>query len=124
MGSSNVAWYSFGFNIVDKQGYFYYGLEGDSSAQQIDVTAPELTALAEMLRDGGQVVFNEINDLYYLVTERHDVVPRPPIERGAPPTHPHPGKGRNEASPGQSRVQGRTPGAESGGVPPRTGEGT
>lgn len=74
MPTTNVTWYSLGFNIVDKQGYLYYGLEGDNSAHQIFVTAQELTALAQMFRDGGQVVFNDNNGQFYFVTERHDVV--------------------------------------------------
>ena len=68
--------YSLGFNIVDKQGYLYYGLEGDSSAQQVFVTAQELTALAQMFRDGGQVVFNDNGGQFYFVTERQDITAR------------------------------------------------
>lgn len=95
MPTSNVTWYSFGFNIVDKQGYLYYGLEGESSAHQIFLTAPELTALAEIFRDGGQVVFNQINDEYYFVTERQEVAARVSVE---PPTpgYPGPKRGKNE----------------------------
>jgi hypothetical protein len=48
MAWSRVKWYSVGFNIVDKQCYFYYGLEGDSAACQIFVAAPEMSALADM----------------------------------------------------------------------------
>ena len=86
MTTTNVTWYSLGFNIVDKQGYLYYGLDGDSSAHQIFVTAPELTALAALFRDGGQVVFNENAGQYYFVTERQDVSARPPV-KPAPGPH-------------------------------------
>ncbi|HYO19805.1 MAG TPA: hypothetical protein VES02_14200, partial [Dermatophilaceae bacterium] len=47
---------------------------GDSAAHQIFVTAQELTALAQMFRDGGQVVFNDISGQFYFVTERRDIV--------------------------------------------------
>jgi hypothetical protein len=95
MPSTNVTWYSFGFNIVDKQGYLYYGLQGDDSAHQAFLTATELTAIAEIFRDGGQVVFNEINGEYYFVTERQEVTSRVPVEPPAP-GHPGPKKGKNE----------------------------
>ncbi len=55
------------------QGYLYYGLEGDSSAQQIFVTAQERTALAQMFRDVGQVVLNDSGGQSYFVTERRDI---------------------------------------------------
>ena len=40
----------------------------------IFVTAQELTALAQMFRDGGQVVFNDISGQFYFVSERRDIV--------------------------------------------------
>jgi len=67
----NVEWYSLGFNIVDKQGYFYYGLEGDSAAYQIFVTAPEMSALADMFRNEGRVTYN--SDGHYFVTGQENV---------------------------------------------------
>ena len=87
MTTTKVTWYSLGFNIVDKQGYLYYGLEGDTSAHQVFVTAQELTALAEMFRHGGQVVFNENAGQFYFVTERRDVVGGAPVDPPAPGHH-------------------------------------
>ena len=89
MPTTNVTWYSLGFNIVDKQGYLYYGLEGDSSAQQVFLTAQELTALAQMFRDGGQVVFNKNGGQVYFVTERRDIVALAQADP-APPGHHRP----------------------------------
>jgi hypothetical protein len=71
MAWSKVTWYSLGFNVADKQGYFYYGLEGDASAHQVFVTAPELTALAEMFRDAAGVTYN--SDGHYFATQRRDL---------------------------------------------------
>ena len=87
MPTTNVTWYSLGFNIVDKEGYLYYGLEGDSSAHQIFVTAQELTALIQMFRDGGQVVFNEDGGQFYFVTERRDIVAGAKVDPAAPAHH-------------------------------------
>jgi len=67
----NVSWYSLGFNIVDKQCYFYYGLEGDSSAYQIFITAPEMSALADMFRNEGPVTYN--SDGHYFVTGQEKI---------------------------------------------------
>jgi hypothetical protein len=66
MAWSKVTWYSLGFNIVDKQCYFYYGLEGDTSAHQIFVTAAELTALGDMFRNEGPITYN--SDGHYFAT--------------------------------------------------------
>lgn len=71
MAWSRVEWYSLGFNIVDKQCYFYYGLEGDSAAYQIFVTAPEMSALADMFRNEGPVTYN--SDGHYFVTGQEQV---------------------------------------------------
>lgn len=87
MSTTNVTWYSLGFNIVDKQGYLYYGLEGDNSAHQIFVTAQELTALAQMFRHGGQVVFNDNGGQFYFVTERRDIAAAEQVEPAAPGHH-------------------------------------
>lgn len=87
MPTTNVTWYSLGFNIVDKQGYLYYGLEGDSSAHQIFVTAQELTALAHMFRDGGHVVLNDTGGQFYFVTERQDIAARVQVDPAAPGHH-------------------------------------
>jgi hypothetical protein len=66
-----VSWYSLGFNIVDKQCYFYYGLEGDDSAYQIFITAPEMSALADMFRNEGPVTYN--SDGHYFVTGQENI---------------------------------------------------
>ncbi len=58
MAWTKVAWHSLGFNIVDKQCCFYYGLEGDNNAHEVYVTAPQLSALAEMFRDQGPVAYD------------------------------------------------------------------
>lgn len=52
-------WYSLGFNIVDKQGYLYYGLANDTYAHQVFLTVEELTSVGQMLCDGGPVVLNQ-----------------------------------------------------------------
>jgi hypothetical protein len=66
-----VSWYSLGFNIIDKQFYFYYGLEGDNSAYQIFITAPEMSALADMFRNEGPVTYN--SDGHYFVTSQENI---------------------------------------------------
>jgi hypothetical protein len=66
-----VAWYSLGFNIANKACYFYYGLEGDSNAYQIFVSAQEMLALADMFRNEGSVSFN--TDGNYFVTDQEKV---------------------------------------------------
>jgi hypothetical protein len=71
MAWSKVTWYSLGFDIVDKECYFYYGLEGDSSAHQISVNAAELHALADMFRNEGPVSFS--SDGNYFVTNQERV---------------------------------------------------
>lgn len=68
---STVEWYSLGFNIVDKQCYFYYALEGENVAHQIFVTAPELTALADMFRHDGPITYN--SDGNYFVSNQEQV---------------------------------------------------
>ena len=71
MAWSHVTWYSLGFNIVDKQCYFYYGLQGDNSAHQIFVSPTELSALADMFRNEGPVTYN--SDGHYFVTGRENI---------------------------------------------------
>jgi len=68
---SRVTWYSLGFNIVDRECYFYYGLKGDGNAHQIFVNATELQALADMFRNEGPVSFN--SDGNYFVTNQEKV---------------------------------------------------
>ena len=78
---SNVEWYSLGFNIVDKQCYFYFGLEGETDANQIFVTAPELNALADMFRYDGPIAYN--SDGNYFVSN-HEQVASVQVAQGAP----------------------------------------
>ena len=66
-----VDWYSLGFNIVDKQCYFYYGLEGDNNAYQIFISAAEMSALADMFRNEGPVVYNSYG--HYFVTSQEKI---------------------------------------------------
>jgi hypothetical protein len=77
MTSTKVTRYWLGFNIVDKQGYLYYVLEGDPNAHQIFLDAHELTAVAELFREGGQVMFNENAGQHYFVTEPRAVPAEP-----------------------------------------------
>ncbi len=71
MAWSKVKWYSLGFNIVDKQCYFYYGLEGENVAHQMFVSASEMSALADMFRNEGPVSYN--SDGHYFVTAQEKV---------------------------------------------------
>jgi hypothetical protein len=71
MAWTKVTWYSLGYNIADKQCYFYFGLEGDGSAHQIFVSAPEMTALADMFRNEGPVTYN--SEGHYFVTDQEKV---------------------------------------------------
>ena len=66
MAWTRVKWYSLGFNIVSKQSYFYYGLEGEDVAHEVFVTAAQLTALGDMFRNEGPVTYN--SDGHYFVT--------------------------------------------------------
>ena len=67
-----VNWYSLGFNIIDKQFYLYYSLEGDGSVYQLFITAPEMSALADMFRNEGPVKYN--SDGHYFVTNQDELV--------------------------------------------------
>ncbi|WP_448624111.1 hypothetical protein [Geodermatophilus sp. URMC 64] len=71
MAWQKVSWYSLGFNIVDKQCYFYFGLEGDPSARQIFVSAAELSVLADMFRNEGPVSYNSEGN--YFVTDQEKI---------------------------------------------------
>jgi hypothetical protein len=66
-----VNWYSLGFNIIDKQFYLYYSLEGDGSVYQLFITAPEMSALADMFRNEGPVKYN--SDGHYFVTSQEHI---------------------------------------------------
>lgn len=66
MAWSRVTDYHLGYNIVDKQFYFYYQLENEPSISQIFVSAVEVRALADMFRNEGPVNFN--SDGNYFVT--------------------------------------------------------
>ena len=57
------------------------------AAQQVFVTAQELTALAQMFRDGGQVVFNDNGGQFYFVTERQDITARAQVDATGPGHH-------------------------------------
>lgn len=67
---SKVSNYALGFNIVDKQFYFYYSLEGESSTHQIFVNAAEQAALADMFRNEGPISFNREGHYFVTDTER------------------------------------------------------
>ncbi|HEX9033899.1 MAG TPA: hypothetical protein VF834_18825 [Streptosporangiaceae bacterium] len=58
MAWTRVKWYSLGFNIVSKQCYFYYGLEGESVAHEVFVTAAQMSALGDMFRNEGPITYN------------------------------------------------------------------
>lgn len=83
MAWSKVTWYSLGFNIASKQCYFYYGLEGDNSAHQIFVTAPQLSALAEMFRNEAPITYN--GDGHYFVSNHEAVAQSAAIRRADQP---------------------------------------
>jgi hypothetical protein len=67
MAWSKVKNYALGFNIADKQFYFYYSLEGESAVHQIFVNAAQQGALADMFRNEGPISFN--SDGHYFVTD-------------------------------------------------------
>ena len=83
MAWSKVSCYSLGFNIADKQFYFYYSLEGDSSVHQIFVNAAQFSALADMFRNEGPISFNSQGH-YFVTDSEHvgegEVVPVAPSE--------------------------------------------
>ncbi|HET8989182.1 MAG TPA: hypothetical protein VFN43_11760 [Humibacillus sp.] len=69
MAWSKVKNYSLGFNIVDKQFYFYYTLEGESAVHQIFVNASQQAALADMFRNEGPISFNSGGNYFVTDTE-------------------------------------------------------
>ena len=71
MAWSTVQWYSLGYSVQDREFFFYYGLDGDSSAYQIFVSAAEAAALGDMFRNEGPVSFN--SDGNYFVTDQERV---------------------------------------------------
>lgn len=78
MAWTKVKWYALGFNIVDKQGYFYYCLEGQDIAHEVVVSASELTALADMFRNDGPIMFN--SDGHYFATN-HERIAESQVQR-------------------------------------------
>ena len=71
MAWSKVKNYFLGYNIAKKQCYFYFELEGDNVVRMIYVTAPEMTALADMFRNEGPVSY--YSDGQYFVTAAEKV---------------------------------------------------
>ena len=71
MPAKRVKWYALGYNVPDKQFYLYYGLEGDTSATQLFVSPPELSALADMFRNEGPVTYNF--EGRYFVTDQEKI---------------------------------------------------
>lgn len=65
---SKVAAYSIGFGVVEKQAFVHYWLEGDAAAHSLDVSAPELTMLADMFRN--EVSLSYDHDRQCLVSAR------------------------------------------------------
>jgi hypothetical protein len=70
MAWKTVEWYSLGYHIVDKQWYFYYGLAGEPTANQLFVTSHEMLALADMFRNEGPVSCNTAGPYFVTDAER------------------------------------------------------
>jgi hypothetical protein len=66
MAWKRVDRYNLGYNIVDKQFYFYYRFEGETVVNQIFPAPEEFLALADMFRNEGPVNYN--TDGNYFVT--------------------------------------------------------
>ncbi|SEK62761.1 hypothetical protein [Nitrosovibrio tenuis] len=58
MAWKTVERYSLGYNVQLKQFYFYYELEGDSTAHQLTLSAGDFLALSDMFRYEGPISFN------------------------------------------------------------------
>lgn len=71
MSWSKVTKYNLGFNIVDKQFYFYYALEGENVVHQIFLDAAQFAAVSDMFRNEGPVSYN--SDGHYFVTDPEGV---------------------------------------------------
>ena len=66
MAWKTVEKYYLGYNVVKKQFYFYYQLQGETSVKQFFVTPEEFVALGDMFRNEGPISFN--TDGNYFVT--------------------------------------------------------
>jgi hypothetical protein len=66
MAWKTVDRYYLGYNIVTREFYFYYQLEGETTTQQILPSPEEFLALADMFRNEGPVNCN--TDGNYFVT--------------------------------------------------------
>jgi hypothetical protein len=63
--------YNLGYNVLDRQFYFYYGLEGEQEPRQLFLSPEEFMALAHMFRNEGPVIFDP--DGNYFVTAAEPV---------------------------------------------------
>lgn len=66
MAWKQVQKYALGYNLADKQFYFYYWLVGDTTAYQFFPSPEEFVALGDMFRNEGPISFD--TDLDYFVT--------------------------------------------------------
>jgi hypothetical protein len=69
MAWKRVARYSLGYNIVAREFYFYYRLEGETGMQQIFPSPEEFLALADMFTDEGPVNLNIDGNYFVTATE-------------------------------------------------------
>lgn len=53
-----VATYSLGFGVPNKNFWLYYTLVGDTTSHQIFLTPTQFSALTELFRVGGAIVYN------------------------------------------------------------------
>ena len=66
MAWKTVEKYYLGYSIAQKQFYFYYQLQGETSVKQFFVTPEAFVALGDMFRNEGPISFN--TDGNYFVT--------------------------------------------------------
>jgi hypothetical protein len=67
MAWKQVENYYLGYNVVERQFYFYYKFKGEGSVNQHSPSPEEFVALADMFRNEGPITYN--TDGNYFVTD-------------------------------------------------------
>lgn len=68
MTHSKVEAYSVGYDVDDKQAFVHYWLDGDTAVHSVDVSATEMTMLADMFRNEVSLAYD--HDRHRFVSAR------------------------------------------------------
>lgn len=70
MTLSKVESYSLGFDVVDKEAFLHYWLQGDDTEHSLAVSATDLSTLADMFRYEGSMVYDSERQRFVTAKER------------------------------------------------------